>query len=133
MKNSDKEKYVNSGYGIRFDSGGFWSFRNENARNFIIFGVDNSSSSHSDNCKNTFLILPLELTEALAHQRKSSVLVLVKQTRNFVCVYIIMVIIVICLLMEKKSLNLKLTIKTLTFQLNFVLEVFLINLVLFFL
>ena len=104
MKNSDKEKYVNSGYGIRFDSGDFWSFHNENARNFIIFGVDNSSSSHSDNCKNTFLILPLELTEALAHQRKSSVLVLVKQTRNFVCVYIIMVIIVICLLMEKKSL-----------------------------
>ena len=62
MKNSDKEKYVNSGYGIRFDSGGFWSFRNENARNFIIFGVDNSSSSHSDNFKNNFLILDEGLT-----------------------------------------------------------------------
>ena len=41
-----------------------------------------------------------------------------------------MVIIVICLLMEKKSLNLKLTIKMLTFQLNFVSEVYLIDLVL---
>ena len=39
-------------------------------------------------------------------------------------------IMVICLLMEKKSLNLKLTIKMLTFQLNFVSEVFLVNLVL---
>ena len=37
-------------------------------------------------------------------------------------------IIVICLLMEKKSLNLKLTIKMLTFQHNFVSEVFLMDL-----
>ena len=34
-------------------------------------------------------------------------------------------IIVICLLMEKKSLSLKLTIKMLTFQLHFVLEAYL--------
>ena len=40
-----------------------------------------------------------------------------------------MLIVVICLLIEKKSLSLKLTIKMLTFQLNFVLEVFLIDLV----
>ena len=39
-------------------------------------------------------------------------------------------IIVICLLMEKKSLNLNLTIKMLTFQLSFVSEVFLVGLVL---
>ena len=32
------------------------------ARNFIIFGVDNSSSSHSDNFKNNFLILDEGLT-----------------------------------------------------------------------
>ena len=37
VKNSDKEKYVCSGYGITFDSGGFWSFDNDTA----------SSSSHS--------------------------------------------------------------------------------------
>ena len=38
VKNSDKEKYVYSGYGITF----------------VIFGVDNSSLSYSDNCKKTF-------------------------------------------------------------------------------
>ena len=39
-----------------------------------------------------------------------------------------MLIIVIFFLMEKKSLNLKLTIKMLTFQFNFVSEVYLMNL-----
>ena len=38
--------------------------------------------------------------------------------------------IVICFLMEKKSLSLKPTMKMLTFQLNFVFEVHLMNLVL---
>ena len=57
VKISDKEKYVYSGYGITFDSAGKWSFDNGTARNVIITGVDNSSSSHSDNCKNNFLIL----------------------------------------------------------------------------
>ena len=56
VKNSDKEKYVYSGYGITFDSGGSWS-DNDFARNVVIFGVDNSSASHSDNRKNNFLIL----------------------------------------------------------------------------
>ena len=41
-----------------------------------------------------------------------------------------MLIIVICLLMEKKSLYLKPAIKTLTFQQNFVSEVYLMDLVL---
>ena len=44
--NSDKEKYVYSGYGITFDSAVSWSFDNDFARNVIIFGADNSSSSH---------------------------------------------------------------------------------------
>ena len=57
VKNSDKEKYVYSEYRNTFDSAGSWSFDNDFARNVIIFGVDNSSSSHSDNCKNNFLIL----------------------------------------------------------------------------
>ena len=57
VRNSDKEKYVHSRYGITFDSGGSWKFDNDFARNVIIFGVDNSSSSHSDNRKNNFLIL----------------------------------------------------------------------------
>ena len=60
------------------------------------------------------------LTEALVHQRKNLVLILLKETQNFVWVYIVMLIISICLLMEKSSLNLKPTIKMLTFQLDFV-------------
>ena len=43
VKNSDKEKWVYSGYGIAFDGGGLWSFGNDCARNAIIFGVDNIS------------------------------------------------------------------------------------------
>ena len=67
--------------------------------------------------------------EAFVHQRKSLVLlILVKQTANYAWVSIIMLVIVICLLMEKKPLNLKPTIKMLTFQLNFVSRVYLMNL-----
>ena len=57
VKNSDKEKYVCSEYGIAFDRKGEWSFDKEYARNVIIFGVDNSSSSPTDNFKNSFLVL----------------------------------------------------------------------------
>ena len=57
VKNSDKEKYVYSVYGVTFDSAGSWGFGNDFARNVIVFGVDNNSSSHSDNRKNNFLIL----------------------------------------------------------------------------
>ena len=32
-------------------------FCNDFARNVIIFGIDNSSSSHADNQKNNFLVL----------------------------------------------------------------------------
>ena len=57
VKNNDKEKYVYSGYRIGFDGKGSWSFGNDFARNVVIFGVDNSSSSHTDHFKNDFLIL----------------------------------------------------------------------------
>ena len=74
VKNSDKEKYMYSGYGITFDSTGSWSFSNDTARNVIIFGVDNSSSSQTENRKNKFLVLGevqlLKLMEALADQKK---------------------------------------------------------------
>ena len=42
VKNSDKGKYVYSGYGIAFDSGGSWIFDNDFTWNIIIFGVGNS-------------------------------------------------------------------------------------------
>ena len=40
VKNSDKEEYVKSGYGIIFDSAGSWSFNNDSYWNVIVFGVD---------------------------------------------------------------------------------------------
>ena len=64
--------------------------------------------------------IPLMVSmEALVHQRKSLVLNLVKQGQNFGWVYITILAIVICLLTEKKSLNLKSIIKMSIFQLNF--------------
>ena len=51
-KNSDNEKY-----GITFNRAGSWTFKDKTARNVMIFCVDNSSSPHADNCKNTFLML----------------------------------------------------------------------------
>ena len=56
-KNSDKSKYEYSSYGIAFDGLGSWFFGKEFARNAITFGVNNSSSSHTDNCKNNFVVL----------------------------------------------------------------------------
>ena len=52
VKDNDKDRYVYSSYGIACDVKGSWSFNDEFARNVIISGVDNSSSSH---CKNDFL------------------------------------------------------------------------------
>ena len=36
---------------------GLWNFDNHFTRNVIIFGVDNSSSSHTNNPKNNILML----------------------------------------------------------------------------
>ena len=44
-------------YGIELHVKGMWSFGNNHARNVIMFGVDNNSSSHADNYKNNFLVL----------------------------------------------------------------------------
>ena len=53
VNKSYKEKYVYSGYGVAFDGKGEWSFGNDYARHKI-FGVDNSSSSHTDSQKKNF-------------------------------------------------------------------------------
>ena len=45
-----------SGHGIVFDEKGQWNFGNDSARNVVMFGVDNSSSSHTDNRKNDILV-----------------------------------------------------------------------------
>ena len=69
------------------------------------------------------------LLEALDHHNKSLALVSLKQTQNFVWIYIIILIIVVYLLMENKYLNSSLTIKMLTNPV-FVLEVYLTDLAL---
>ena len=51
----------------------------------------------------------------LVQQKKEFSINFSKTKQNFTLVYVILLIIVICLLMEKKSLSLKLTIKVLSF------------------
>ena len=70
------------------------------------------------------------LLEALDNQRKSLVLILVKKTQTFAHVCIIMVLIVIHLLIKKQSLSLELIKHMVIFQLYFVLESYLMDLVL---
>ena len=123
LKNSDKEKYVYSGYGITFDSPGSSSFDNDFAKNVINFGVHDSLSSHSDNCKNNFLILGSGPNYGIngsfeSPEKRFSI--------NFTKVNTKFSLILHynadnLLSMEKKSLNLKPAIKMLTFQLNFFL------------
>ena len=62
VKNSDKEKWVYSGFEIAFNGKGTWSFGHDYARNVVIIGVDVSSSSHADNHKNNFLVFAEEDT-----------------------------------------------------------------------
>ena len=54
VKNSDKEKYMCSGYEKAFDRKVSWNFNDDVARNVVILGVDASSSSHTDNLEKTF-------------------------------------------------------------------------------
>ena len=100
MKNSDKDKYVYSAYGIAFDGKDEWSFGNDYATNVTIFEVDNSSSSHTDNLKNNFIVLSegdtFDVNGSFGAQEKKVSINLVKQTQNFGWVYIIMLIVVIC-------------------------------------
>ena len=49
--------YVCSGYRIAFDGKGSWSFQDDFVQKDIVLRVENSSSSHTDNLKNDFLIL----------------------------------------------------------------------------
>ena len=71
-KNSDKAKWFHSDCGIVFDAKGSWSYGNDLLH---IFDLDNSSSFHSDNRNNDFLIL--------GEGSKSLLLTLVTQIQNF--------------------------------------------------
>ena len=56
-KNSDIDKYKYSGYGLGFDSRGAFLHSNGLGRNTIIFRVDMSSSTHSNNKTRNILVL----------------------------------------------------------------------------
>ena len=45
---------------------GKWSFGDDFAKHFIIFGVDNGSSIHTDNRENSVLVLGKEQTGAIS-------------------------------------------------------------------
>ena len=49
-----KSKFIFNRRGTAFDGEGLRSFGNDIARNAVIFGVDNSSSSHTANQKKNF-------------------------------------------------------------------------------
>ena len=86
-RNADKSKFTYNHLRIAFDRKGYWSFDNDTARNVIIFGIDNSSSSHTDNPKNNFLVLGEGPTEGFSGSvgtvKKKLVLTLVKKIQNF--------------------------------------------------
>ena len=130
VKNRDKEKYVNSEYGITFDSAGSWSLNNDTARNVIIFGVDNSLSYHSDNHKKIFLGPTFGINGSFGSPEKEFSIYFSKANTKFCFSLHYDADNSYCLLMEIFFSNLKPTMKILTFQLNFVLEVYLMDVVL---
>ena len=66
-----------------------WKLGNESAKNVKTFGVDNSSSSHTDNCKNNLLMLSEGEEDtfgkygSIGAPEKKLVLVLVEKRQNF--------------------------------------------------
>ena len=135
VKNSDTEQYVYSGYRITFDSAGSWSFDNGIVGNVIIFGVDNSSSFHTANHKNNFLVLREGLTFGIngrfgSPEIKFSISFSKANTNIFLSLHYNVDNSYLFVNGKKKSLSLQPTIKMLTFQLNFVTEAYLMDSVL---
>ena len=100
-------KYVHTDYGIAFDGAGSCSFSNNFTINAVIFGFDNSSLSRANNHKNNFLVGMTDdnkgSTSAAEHKFNinfSEALILVKQIQNFAWIYIKIMRVLICCLME---------------------------------
>ena len=54
-KNADPGNYSDLGYGVGFDSHSLFSYPGFDwSKNVVIFGVDNSSSIHTDNNKKIY-------------------------------------------------------------------------------
>ena len=67
-KNADIDKYKYSGYGIRFDRRGSFSFSGIGlSTNEIMFGVDMSSSTKTNDRQKDILILGKASTHGLEH------------------------------------------------------------------
>ena len=67
---------------ISFDGACSWSFDNEFAKNVVILGVDNSSSSHKDSHKNNLIVIVEVPTDDINDysgftEKKSSVSILI--------------------------------------------------------
>ena len=108
-----------SNYWIAFDGAGSWNIGNGFGKIVVIFGVDGSSSTHADNRKNNFgESRTYGINGSFASPEKKVSINFSKAKKKFVWVYIIKVIIVICLLLQK-YLSLKPTIKILIVQLSF--------------
>ena len=87
VRNAINNRFTYNCRWIGFDGEGFCSFESDSARNLVIFGVDNGSSSHNDNRKNNFLILGKGPTFGInsnhGAENKKLVLTLVKQIQHF--------------------------------------------------
>ena len=64
VRNTIKSKFAYNGGGIGYNGEVSWSFGNEFARNVAIFGVDNSSSCHTDTRKTQ------GINDSMAQQKK---------------------------------------------------------------
>ena len=62
VRNAIKSKFIHNGREILFAGEDIQSFDKDSARNVVTFGVDNSSSSHTDNQKSNFLVLGAGIT-----------------------------------------------------------------------
>ena len=106
--------------------------KNSDNKKYVYFGVDNSSSSHYGNLKNNFLILgedpTFRINGSFGSLEKTFSINFTKANTKFRLSLHYNTDNSYFLLMEKKSLNLKPTIKILTFQLNFVSDVYLMDL-----
>ena len=87
-KNEDIDNHGYSGYGIGFDRRLSFSFPDGTfGQNVLVFGVDMSSSGHTDNKKKVILVLGEGPTQRLEHTltaEKCIRLILLRQKRNFV-------------------------------------------------
>ena len=64
-KNDDIDPYKYSGYDIRFDRHGEFSFGNGLGKSCIIFGADLSSSSHANNKTNNIFVLRKDFVQGI--------------------------------------------------------------------